>query len=921
MGNYRSNKVYGILFLLLCTITLKAQHYNVWSFATNKFLDFKTEPPTLSIRPNSFNFLLGYPNATLCDSLGNLICYLHGGPYMYLIDKNDNPLPYSKITWNWPSNIGGYMNNFFITKGNSTSSCYLVNSFPGIDCFGNSVKDSFLFSFDQHLNNGLGGFIDTIPQKTPGINTLSHLTFCRQTNNTDYWVVGKCFDTLCVISASQNGLTLVHKKLEVEVNNANYLNQNTWISGRMKFSNKATKLACMSQYNGLYSIRQFDTTVITIYDFDISTGLLTNKKIIYKHNSNYPDSWKFVDLCFSPNDSFLYITWNRPFLSSDPSNIMVRYDMNHFKFDTIPIPNLGCVTNIQTGPNNKMYFLSWSDADISNKELSRLSSIFYPNNPNASEVKISSQVLDTSINADLFACLPHHDQYVFTQFTFKMLSNCVTQFINQSPSGFNNFKWYFGDGDSSDQFEPTHSYAHHGMYYVKMAAFKENGFIVWYSDSILIPSILHANIGNKDSIGCAWIAVQFNDSSFLDTFSNNSKTIKWQWDFGDQTYDTVQHPKHVYVQSGKYTVKLKVSSDNCNDTVFMKKDIFILPSPKPGFTLNKNKFCAPPAAHIIITDTVQTYVSSKTYQFSADENAHPFPIIDHVFWYDYNYPDRQRIIQHLTSPSGCEAWDTQYVDIYNSLDGFKPLAPTVTIENSFPLIYWNKNPDAVYYSVSKGMNGRVPQFLFNTTDTLFFDSNNVNTSHHSYQYAIQMKDYCDEMSLQSDKETSILLTGKSNLNRSADLSWNDITNSSHLFNLMKPEGSLQLTIPSSGVFYRDANFYVDSLYGINYRIETANSLSSLVKSNELFLPYNPYVFIPSYGDINLYPFGIPINTYLIDHFQIEFFNLLGQSVYKDNNVSTFYYSNQVTQYYIYQVTGTDVFGKPYHQIGKILLIY
>jgi len=70
----------------------------------------------------------------------------------------------------------------------------------------------------------------------------------------------------------------------------------------------------------------------------------------------------------------------------------------------------------------------------------------------------------------------------------------------------------------------------------------------------------HAAFGASfTSSNCNGGPIQFYDSSF------NVPTA-WAWDFGDGTTSTLQNPTHIYTASGTYTVSLKATNANGNNT-------------------------------------------------------------------------------------------------------------------------------------------------------------------------------------------------------------------------------------------------------------------------------------------------------------------------------------------------------------------
>lgn len=84
--------------------------------------------------------------------------------------------------------------------------------------------------------------------------------------------------------------------------------------------------------------------------------------------------------------------------------------------------------------------------------------------------------------------------------------------------------------------------------------------------------------------------VQFTDSSY-------STPHQWQWDFGDGTSSSVQHPSHAYTSNGTYTVQLIVSNNIGSDTTSQQITINI---PPPPIALNA-EVCAGDSALLTAT--------------------------------------------------------------------------------------------------------------------------------------------------------------------------------------------------------------------------------------------------------------------------------------------------------------------------------
>lgn len=67
---------------------------------------------------------------------------------------------------------------------------------------------------------------------------------------------------------------------------------------------------------------------------------------------------------------------------------------------------------------------------------------------------------------------------------------------------------------------------------------------------------LVADLGASPREGLAPLAVEFEDLSQSDP---GRPIISWEWDFGDGTKSSEQHPRHIYTSPGKYGVSLTIS--------------------------------------------------------------------------------------------------------------------------------------------------------------------------------------------------------------------------------------------------------------------------------------------------------------------------------------------------------------------------
>ncbi|TAL67086.1 MAG: PKD domain-containing protein [Bacteroidetes bacterium] len=133
-------------------------------------------------------------------------------------------------------------------------------------------------------------------------------------------------------------------------------------------------------------------------------------------------------------------------------------------------------------------------------------------------------------------------------------------FADSSTGGPTSYFWQFGDGGTSLEQNPVHTYTEEGIYSVKLKIKKNNDSNeVEKTDYIIVKPKLLASFTAEPQSGITPLSVQFTDNS-------TGEPSGWYWTFGDDSSSTEQNPVHIYETSGTFTVTLTVSDGNYNDT-------------------------------------------------------------------------------------------------------------------------------------------------------------------------------------------------------------------------------------------------------------------------------------------------------------------------------------------------------------------
>ncbi|MBX2927063.1 MAG: PKD domain-containing protein [Saprospiraceae bacterium] len=129
-------------------------------------------------------------------------------------------------------------------------------------------------------------------------------------------------------------------------------------------------------------------------------------------------------------------------------------------------------------------------------------------------------------------------------------------FAESSGNAPTQWLWSFGDGNTSMQQNPEHTYAAPGEYIVCLQASSICGSNV-FCDTVTINCVAPTAAFSVSTLGQLLL--------FSDASSNNP--TQWLWNFGDGTISTDQNPLHLYPQNGAYQVCL-IAGNACGaDTI------------------------------------------------------------------------------------------------------------------------------------------------------------------------------------------------------------------------------------------------------------------------------------------------------------------------------------------------------------------
>ncbi len=147
------------------------------------------------------------------------------------------------------------------------------------------------------------------------------------------------------------------------------------------------------------------------------------------------------------------------------------------------------------------------------------------------------------------------------------------------------WRWNFGDGQTSLEQNPVHVYQNAGNYTVTLEIY--DGFQQVSTTKTNYIHVTEATAPTAGFVGVPTNVFTGQVVNFTDISTPGSRPISsWFWSFGDGSTSTVQNPSHVYQQQGTYTVSLTVSDGFVSNTAvrdsYIQVELSVPPTPDFG---------------------------------------------------------------------------------------------------------------------------------------------------------------------------------------------------------------------------------------------------------------------------------------------------------------------------------------------------
>ncbi|MFT5725070.1 MAG: gliding motility-associated-like protein, partial [Bacteroidia bacterium] len=288
------------------------------------------------------------------------------------------------------------------------------------------------------------------------------------------------------------------------------------------------------------------------WEWDFGDGTGSQERYpskLYLKSGDYDVSLKVTDE-WGCQDSFIY-----------PGFVLVKGPIGSYVFDNTE----GCVPLdvTFTADTSRCNGFTWDFGDGNIQKNQKVTTHTYQD---------TGRFIPLLTMSDTFGCTYTHPPidtiYVYPNPIpdFGMSRPCPgtpTKFTSNSwPANLTSHAWTFGDGGTSDEEYPEHTYNSGGKYPVKLSVITDHGCVGDTTKMVEIKKI-NADFTTASNEVCVGSTIQI-----LDLSSSDGTLVNWEWTINDTFTFFGSNPSLMFTQIGPVNIRLIVEDDiGCTDTL------------------------------------------------------------------------------------------------------------------------------------------------------------------------------------------------------------------------------------------------------------------------------------------------------------------------------------------------------------------
>ena len=487
----------GILLLHLmffaCFIGVCQKHDYIWlagngspsvhEFSNGLFyqlggavMDFSHFPPKTTLTDYYLGF---YVQSSIADSSGNLVAYTNGchiaNKNQQLMENGDtiNPGIFHTGTHQCILYYPAYQGTIFLPAPGSDSLYYLFHmGMNDLDTFPWFASQRFYYSLlDASANNGLGKVIDKNHLLYANGGIAPYVTATKHANGRDWWVVTtkRFTNRYYVFLLDPEGPKFMHAQVI-----GDSMSRGSQCCGQTGFSP-----------NGKIHFNASHNTGLQLLDFDRCTGVFSNPIFI---DSSEVGTFGPAGVSISHDNHFIYVSTSKFVYQFDlTASDIVQSKILLATVDYVPNPEIGSFLDQMLAPDGKIYMVSLN-------YIPDMPVINFPERQGlACKVEQHGFKLPALYGNDFIFNFPHYrlgpvdgsscdtlgiNNIPLVEFrwdfedTLLPLQVTFTEVCSYEPSAWH---WDFGDGNTSNERYPIHTYNSSGIYQICLIASNVTG--------------------------------------------------------------------------------------------------------------------------------------------------------------------------------------------------------------------------------------------------------------------------------------------------------------------------------------------------------------------------------------------------------------------------------------------------------------
>lgn len=390
-------KYLAFIFSVIYSLCFGQKEANIWHFGDNRTIDFTSGEPV----EMSGSAISAYEGcASYCDSLGNLLFYTNGGGYetfgptgniwnaanesiydMQGIEGGGYSAMQSSVFIEAPGEPGKY---YLFTMDDREYYLDASDSIMNAQPQGRGLR---YFKIDQSLNGGLGEVIEA--DQVVYSPSAEAVCAVKHANGSDYWIL---------INQDSSGIGIYRVSLAgVELSSVYSIPEGSFYM--IKASPDGSKLFVL--------LDEFPAGMGVLLQFDPATGTISNRQELDTYSG-------FFYFEFSPNSRYLYFANGTTIGRYDVSSSNISSTFTSF-FDFSTIDDFSFISQMQLGPDGKIYVLFVEYDSAIELPVNTLNRIVCPNTANPT-FEYGVLTFNGSASAGNFNGLPNFPAWIFENY-------------------------------------------------------------------------------------------------------------------------------------------------------------------------------------------------------------------------------------------------------------------------------------------------------------------------------------------------------------------------------------------------------------------------------------------------------------------------------------------------------------------------